>query len=156
MKHAILHANGVLLRGLAIISGIVAVLWIAPEIGEIEGRMFPVVTDFRLVNAAETQDGQLAATVEFTKARHCQFIDNNWLWRNGRYWLEAELTYPEDKGHAPDNKPLGTYQATWLLDIPWVKRAAPMRIVAHHYCHGSELWITDTVSEIQPDTEAHR
>lgn len=148
MREAIAHANGNLLRGLAIVAAIVAVLWIAPQTGEIEGRLLPVVTDFRLVTETAAPDGQIEATVEFSKVRHCQFINNVWHWMRSGRWIEAPLEYPEDNGHEPDSKPVGTYRATWLIGVPWAERAAPMRVISHHYCHGSALWITDTISDV--------
>lgn len=115
-----------------------------PDMGVWEGRLFPVVDQFAITGMTEDPTGGLLADVEFRKRRSCKFSDIDWYWRNGRFWVEAEIVFPEDAGRPPSSRPKGEFAARWLLDIPWAHHNAPMKVIARHRCHGPSLWETYT------------
>lgn len=57
---------------------IAAVALFPAEIGALEGRLNPVIKDFRITSIAETPDGATVIYAEGVKSRSCALRDVDW------------------------------------------------------------------------------
>lgn len=91
-----------------VIASIIYLVWL-PMFAHIEASIFPVVTDFKVVETKQ-HDTHLDIYVSFTKSRDCEFLGINWYSGKER----VSLIFEEDRGEVPLSRPTGEQ-----LTGPW-------------------------------------
>lgn len=121
-----------------IIVTILAVFAVGPEI---ETRLFPVYSKFKLVDATALPDGNTRAVFQFTKFRNCDL--QGFAFFNGELGAAFSQVTTRAQG-APElrARPLGTQ-----ISSPYVfKEVTPEELAttvfAEIYSHCHALWIT--------------
>lgn len=115
---------------------IAAVAMFPAEIGALEGRLNPVIRDFRITSIAETADGATVIYAEGTKARSCALRDVDWSLVNEG--LDSAVGF--------DNREIQRVNRPGTIKMgPWVVYASKQevlergRAVIVHRCHWTFL-----------------
>lgn len=131
MSGSLRTATRVLNSGLWVIAATIAFA-IAPIIGaDWEGRMFPVLTDVKMVSVPSTDPNRIAFDVQGTKVRSCTFIEVRALVLSGNVWVKGDFQF-QDPGDTPTSRPTGTQSfGIWTIKPP----GSVARFEAVHECH---------------------
>lgn len=110
-----------------------------------EGRIFPVVQDFRLLNHTESHNGKTLIWVSFEKDRPCQFIRNDayYSFADGRKFVDIKYSELTDAG-TTFSRPVGDHvSGPWELNVPHAQfDPKRLRIDSVHVCHPAFMTIT--------------
>lgn len=113
--------------------------------GLIDGKYFPVVGDFRLVNERPTDDGRVSIDLNLKKLRTCRFVAIEfYMQSDDAYWYYTPVIVDPAAGHGV-TIPVGAYSVTFKLSAPSWLIGHPIKAVTHHKCYGPTFWTTDTV-----------
>lgn len=127
-----------------------AVLWVWPLLfglffanlaSILDGKLFPVVTQFTITNRQDMGDNVLLSGY-LTKARSCKFIavDATSLTQDGETH-DVPLKFLDNAEDDSANRPIGTQPwGYWQIIVP--KGINIVTFVAHHEC--TLMWTTKT------------
>lgn len=115
--------------------------------GLLEGKFFPVVGNHHSASETLNSDGDVDLTFEMDKLRDCKFLSLEFYTQaDDKFWHYILASRPPRI-----SAPVGSYFATWTLNVPKQWIGHPVKLVSHHQCWGEPLWATDTINVIIPE-----
>lgn len=132
-----LRAEG-LTMGRGLVMALLASLTLAifPRLGEMEGWLFPVVSDFTITTVTQTADGRVSICGTYDKYRSCPSSVITWTHVGADGHRQRVML--QDRGGRVPSKPLGrqsTCTMPWVLSLPWEQRNGRLIGVSTHACH---------------------
>ena len=134
------------LAGILMLPAALFSVYVAPNFGAYEGRIFPVGINYKVINKIATPNGEFDIVVSFTKIRSCQLKDiTTAIEITDGVWQEFNQSYPEGDDYKSHSRPLGNWISRWHMIAPISLIDKPMRITVFHQCWGLLLWQTETL-----------
>lgn len=149
------EATRTFIAGLLMLPAALFAVAVAPKIGIYEGRAWPVVANYKVIDRFATDGGGFDVIVSFTKVRECKFLDQNWsIEISDNVFEEFQQVFPEDGSYRPQTRTLGKWMAHWHIKAPSSLMNNPLRLIVYHQCWGPALWDTLSMAIDQsPQTE---
>lgn len=112
----------------------------------IEARLFPVIKDFRVLDAAY-RDGEWVFDAAWVKVRDCKFIGVEWYVGVYNEWFKTASFKIDDYGQR--TRPIGHGAHTgFRLKVPAGYEDDPMFVLFQHNCHPA--WISSSPIALPP------
>lgn len=135
------------LAGILMLPAALFTVYVAPNFGAYEGRIFPVGINYKVINKIATPNGEFDIVVSFTKIRSCQLKDiTTSIEITEGVWQEFNQLYPEGDDYKNHSRPLGNWISRWHMITPLIFIGKPMRVTVFHYCFGPNFWLTETIA----------
>lgn len=118
------------------------------NLGWTEGRLFPVSSDFELVESKEVPHG-INMTLRFTKHRNCDFVEWHWYMEKSPGRFTDVFVVDLQRTGEPFSRPMGDFEVDWLLISNMTPNDKKLYAVLDHRCWGPLLWKTHTQVEVK-------
>ena len=119
---------------------------------EQEGRVFPVIKNFSIIDKSFDADGDLRLSVQYDKVRNCSIthVRIRTLDDNG-FWIKRTLLYPDTPDSEASNMPSGRAMVHWKIGLPQDAKDGVLEAVFNFKCWGKYLWDTRTLTLVTLD-----
>lgn len=100
---------------------------------ETESNVMPVVTDFNVASAKETDDG-VEITGHMRKIRHCEFLDMAVYAKSGKHFEPVSFRF-DDPVEIHSRAPVAQTWGPWTLMLHPDVKGEELAIYTTHECH---------------------